>query len=104
MTRSAQTAPNREPPDKSPNGRRSRAVFRVSDDPAAREAHGPPFNYAQISTVMEYVLVAQDTREVTLHRREEHWRRVLLTAHDAPVEFRAIALTLPLSQIYEGVP
>lgn len=60
-------------------------------------------NYAQISTVMEYALIAQDTREVTLHRREDHWRPILLTAADAPVEFRSIKLTLPLAQIYGGV-
>lgn len=60
-------------------------------------------NYAQIASVMEYAIVAQDTREVTLHRRDEHWRPVRLTRPDSPVEFRSIALTLPLAQIYERV-
>ncbi|MEO5957516.1 MAG: Uma2 family endonuclease [Opitutaceae bacterium] len=61
-------------------------------------------NYAQIASVMEYAIVAQDTREVTLHRRDEQWRPVLLTAPESPVEFRSLKLTLPLAQIYEGVP
>lgn len=60
-------------------------------------------NYPQISTVEEYVLVAQESREVTLHRRAEDWAPRLLTAPDAVVEFRSIKLSLPLARIYEGV-
>ncbi len=60
-------------------------------------------NYTLIPTLDEYVFVAQDTREITLHRREELWRPVLVTATTAPVEFRSIKLTVPLAQIYEGV-
>ncbi len=59
-------------------------------------------NYTLIPTLNEYVLVAQDTREVTLHRRADQWRPVVVTAATAPVEFRAIKLTLPLTQVYEG--
>jgi Uma2 family endonuclease len=61
-------------------------------------------NYPLIPTLQEYVLVAQDFREITLHRREEHWRPVVLTATAATVEFRSIRLTVPLAHIYEGVP
>ena len=61
-------------------------------------------NYPLIPTLQEYVLVAQETREITLHRREEHWRPVALTAPAAAVEFRSIKLTAPLAQVYEGVP
>lgn len=60
-------------------------------------------NYPQISTVEEYVLIAQATREVTIHRRSEDWAPLLLTAPDAVAEFRSIKLSLPLHQIYEGV-
>lgn len=60
-------------------------------------------NYPQISTLDEYVLVAQDTREVTTHRRFEGWRPQLLSAAEAVVEFRSIKHSLPLAQIYEGV-
>jgi Uma2 family endonuclease len=59
-------------------------------------------NYPLIPTLHEYVLVAQETREITLHRREDHWRPVILTATTAPVEFRSIKLTVPLAQVYEG--
>ena len=60
-------------------------------------------NYPQISTLEEYVLIAQETREVTIHRRAEDWRPMLVTAAEAPVEFRSIKLSMPLARIYEGV-
>jgi len=60
-------------------------------------------NYPQISTVEEYVLIAQDSREVTLHRRAEGWAPRSVTAPEAPVEFRSLKLSLPLARIYEGV-
>ena len=59
-------------------------------------------NYPQIPTVEEYVLVSQETREVTIHRRAEDWTPRLLTSPDAVAEFRSIKLSLPLRQIYEG--
>jgi Uma2 family endonuclease len=60
-------------------------------------------NYPQISTLDEYAFIAQDTREITLHRRFESWQPRVLSSPDASVEFRSIKLTLPLAQIYEGV-
>jgi Uma2 family endonuclease len=60
-------------------------------------------NYPQISTVEEYALVAQDSREVTVHRRAEDWAPKILTGADAVAEFRSIKLSLPLARIYEGV-
>jgi Uma2 family endonuclease len=60
-------------------------------------------NYPQIPTVAEYVLVAQDKREVTLHRRDEHWRPVVISSPDASLDFRSISLSVPLAQLYEGV-
>jgi Uma2 family endonuclease len=60
-------------------------------------------NYPQISTVEEYVLIAQDSRDVTLHRRAEDWVPRVVTAPEAPVEFRSLKLSLPLARLYEGV-
>jgi Uma2 family endonuclease len=60
-------------------------------------------NYPQISTMEEYAIVAQDTREVTIHRRAEDWAPRVFTELDAIVEFRSIKFSLPLSRIYEGV-
>ena len=60
-------------------------------------------NYPQISTLEEYALIAQDAREITIHRRAEDWQPRVVTALETGVEFRSIKLTLPLSRIYEGV-
>ncbi len=60
-------------------------------------------NYPQISTVEEYVLIAQKTREVTIHRRAEDWAPRVVTAVEAIEEFRSIKFSLPLARIYEGM-
>jgi Uma2 family endonuclease len=60
-------------------------------------------NYPQISTLEEYVLIAQDTREITIHRRAEDWVPHLFNTPESLVEFRSIKLSLPLTRIYEGV-
>ena len=60
-------------------------------------------NYTQIPTVAEHVIVAQETREVTLHPRADGWRPEVVTAPEGGVEFRSIQLTVPLARIYEGV-
>ena len=61
-------------------------------------------NYRQIPTLEEYVLVAQDAPEVTLHRRAENWAPQWLSGLEAVAEFRSIELSLPLARIYEGLP
>jgi Uma2 family endonuclease len=60
-------------------------------------------HYRQIPTLEEYVLVAQESREVTIYRREHCWEISTVTALEASVEFRSIGLSLPLGAIYEGV-
>ena len=60
-------------------------------------------NFPQISTLEEYAIVAQDTREITLHRRAEDWVPRLLTSPDSLLEFRSVQFSLPLAAIYEGV-
>jgi Uma2 family endonuclease len=59
-------------------------------------------NYREIPTLEDYVLIAQDQLEVTLHRRSEEWRAHVVTRLDAAVELRSIAFTLPLDRVYEG--
>ncbi len=60
-------------------------------------------NYTQIPTLDEYVIVAQDTKEVLLHRRHEGWKPNLVNTADALLRFDSLKLSLPLGQIYEGV-
>jgi Uma2 family endonuclease len=59
-------------------------------------------NYRRTNSIEEYVLIAQDEHQVTIHRRAESWRPKLLTGREAIAEFRSIGLSLPLGQIYEG--
>jgi Uma2 family endonuclease len=59
--------------------------------------------YRRISTLEEYVLIAQDTPEVTICRRSASWEPSIVTAVDATGEFRSIDLSLPLAHIYDGV-
>lgn len=59
------------------------------------------FAYRQIAALEEYVLVAQDRREVTLFRRAEGWGALHLHG-DAELELASLGLRLPLDQVYEG--
>ena len=60
-------------------------------------------SYQQTSTLKEYVLVAQERREVTVFRRADGWRPELISAPEAVVEFRSIKQALSLAEIYEDV-
>ncbi|MEY2879679.1 MAG: hypothetical protein RLZZ15_2059 [Verrucomicrobiota bacterium] len=60
-------------------------------------------NYLQVPTLEEYVLVAQDRREVTIYRRAEGWVAETHTAADSRVEFRSIQQALTFAEIYEDV-
>jgi len=60
-------------------------------------------NYPQIPTVEEYVLVAQEIREITIHRRSEQWEPRVHTLPETAAEFHSIKLSVPLARIYEGV-
>lgn len=61
-------------------------------------------NYRRIASVEEYIIAAQDARELTIHRRASNWIPELVTGKDAVAEFRSIDLSLPLAQVYEDVP
>jgi Uma2 family endonuclease len=60
-------------------------------------------NYLQVPTLHEYVLVAQDRREVTIFRRATGWVGEIFTASESLVEFRSIQQGVTLAEIYEDV-
>jgi Uma2 family endonuclease len=60
-------------------------------------------SYKQIATVEEYVLVAQDTAQITTYRREQKWAPRVHIGPDSIVSFQSIGFSLGLEQIYEGV-
>lgn len=65
-----------------------------------REKH---MNYRHAATLEEYVLVAQDRREVTIFRRATGWQGEIYTAPEATIEFGSVKQAMTLTQIYENV-
>ncbi|MDP3071745.1 MAG: Uma2 family endonuclease [Opitutaceae bacterium] len=60
-------------------------------------------NYMQAPTLEEYVIVAQDRREVTIFRRATGWEGEIHTAPEAVVEFRSLKQAMTVAEIYEDV-
>jgi Uma2 family endonuclease len=58
--------------------------------------------YRRVSSIEEYVLLEQDEPKVIVHRRTENWKPHMYIGLEAVAEFRAIGLSVPLAQIYEG--
>lgn len=61
------------------------------------------FAYTTMESLEEYVLVAQDTREVIVASRANEWRKETVSGLDAAVTLASLGCSLPLSAIYEGV-
>jgi Uma2 family endonuclease len=61
-------------------------------------------SYKQIGTVEEYVLVSQEAAQITIYRRAAGWLPQMQTGPDEMAAFQSIGLSLPVAQIYEGVP
>ncbi len=60
-------------------------------------------NYRLIQSLEEYVLVAQAEHRLVIHRRAGRWRPEVCASPDSTAEFRSIELSVPLSEIYDGV-
>jgi Uma2 family endonuclease len=59
-------------------------------------------NYRRVESIEEYLVLEQSKHEVTVFRRAEEWRGHVYRGVDAIAELRSIALSIPLTQIYEG--
>ena len=59
-------------------------------------------SYTGIETLEEYVLVAQDRREVTVFRRSRQWQPEILTQPEQSLALASLDFTMPLTLIYEG--
>jgi Uma2 family endonuclease len=62
------------------------------------------FTYRELPSIEEIVLISQKSVLVTVYRRAEEWAPVILTSLEEALELKSIGLTLPLRQIYEGLP
>jgi Uma2 family endonuclease len=79
-------------------------IFEVlSDSTELTDRREKLMNYRQSDTLEEYVLVDQNRREVTLHRRADGWASLRVVADDNTIDLPSLNLSLPLAEIYEGV-
>jgi Uma2 family endonuclease len=61
-------------------------------------------NYRLIDSVEEYVIAAHDERLVMIYPRAERWKPRVYGGLDAAVELRSIELSVPMSDLYWGIP
>jgi len=59
--------------------------------------------YASLDSTQEYMLVAQDKAEVTLHRRANGWKPEVISDGGSMLELRSLEFSLPLGVLYEGI-
>lgn len=59
-------------------------------------------HYRKLTSLEEYVLVAQDTRRIEIYHRAAQWDLRLFLA-DQPIVFQSIGLELAMDEVYEGV-
>ncbi|MEB4593077.1 Uma2 family endonuclease [Candidatus Thiothrix sp. Deng01] len=59
-------------------------------------------NYTQISSLLEYVVVSQDTPALRLFRRRTDWQAEFYYAEDT-ITLESVGLTVPITQIYRRV-
>ncbi len=59
------------------------------------------YNYRWVASLEEYVTVAQAAPQITVYRRAEDWKPVVLESPDAIVELCSIGLAFPVKQVYE---
>ena len=59
--------------------------------------------YTTVESLEEYVLVAQNAREVTIFRRASKWKAEKVSGPKAKVALKSLRAMLPLAAIYEGV-
>ena len=59
-----------------------------------------PVEYRSVSSVMVYVIAAQDKADVTVLRRASGWTEEVLVGKDAILALPEVGITIPLSEIY----
>lgn len=74
----------------------------LSSSTAGVDRHEKRVAYREIPTLEEYVIIAQESVEVTVFRLEQNWEPVALNALESILELRSIGLTLPLAHVYQG--
>lgn len=61
------------------------------------------WNYQQIESLEEYVLVASHYREVTVFRRANGWRPEVVTQPEGELHLASLDFRMPLTAVYEDL-
>lgn len=78
-------------------------IVEVLSDSTERDDRSDKFYaYRRLSSLEEYVLVAQEVRRVEVYRRETGWDLEIYEADD-DVRLRSVGLDLAIAKVYEGV-
>jgi Uma2 family endonuclease len=78
-------------------------VIEVLSDTTERTDRREKFlAYRTIESLQEYVLVAQDSRHITIFRRDNGWRAEDIEA-EAPFLLPSLQFTMSMADVYEGV-
>jgi Uma2 family endonuclease len=75
----------------------------LSPSTVAIDRREKALNYRQISSLEEYLVIAQWPMEVTIFRRSDNWRPIVLTSPEDVYESRSVEVNLTLAAIYDGV-
>lgn len=82
-----------------------RVVIEVLSPSTARtDRREKVVNYREIPSLEECVLVAQKNAQVTVYRRAQEWKRVIVDSPEDVLELQSVGFVLPIAQIYRGVP
>ena len=78
-------------------------IIEVLSDSTARYDRSEKFDhYRQLSSLEEYVLIAQDKQQIEIYRRNNDWLPCIYTANEA-IQFQSLALSLAMDDVYEDV-
>jgi Uma2 family endonuclease len=61
-------------------------------------------NYRRVESIEEFLLLEQSEPKIVVYRRGEKWRPQVYVGMEAVLELRSIGLSVPLAQIYAGIP
>jgi Uma2 family endonuclease len=80
-------------------------IIEVLSDSTDRHDRTEKFwNYTQVETLEEYVLVAHDRVTATIFRRANGWKAEVWDQPTAEIIFASVGLKMLLSEVYEGIP
>jgi Uma2 family endonuclease len=79
-------------------------IVEVLSEGTERIERGEKFRtYIGLVSMEEYVLIAQEKREVTIFRRGTGWKAERSVEDGAKVELRSVGVSLEVGEVYDGV-